>query len=100
VQEWFQPEADAPLAQNWRTNVYYVYVLWSDKLRKRYTGSCKDIPIRFRQHNNGESKFTKGGIPWKLIHSEEYLTKTEARKREIFLKTGVGRKWLDEKIKL
>ena len=80
--------------------MFYTYVLWSDKLQKRYVGSCEDIKARIRQPNKGESKFTKGGIPWKLVYSEEYATNTEARKRETFLKSGIGRKWLDEKIRL
>lgn len=99
VQEWFQPKADAPSAQNWRANMYFVYVLWSDTLQKRYIGSCQNVSVRLQQHNSGGSKFTKGGIPWKIIHSEIYTTNTEARKRELFLKSGVGRQWLDEKIK-
>ncbi|MFA5832975.1 MAG: GIY-YIG nuclease family protein [Bacteroidota bacterium] len=51
--------------------MFTVYVLWSDRLQKRYVGSCEDLKIRIKQHNNGESKFTKGGIPWILIYTEE-----------------------------
>ena len=76
--------------------MYFVYVLWSLKLSKRYVGATEDVVKRFHEHNNGNNKFTKGGIPWILIHQEEYLTKTEALKREYFLKSGQGRKWLDE----
>ena len=79
--------------------MYFVYVLWSEKLQKRYVGSCEEISIRLKQHNNGKSKFTKGGIPWVMIHSEEYATRTESRQREISLKSGIGRKWLDENVK-
>ncbi|MBS4028931.1 MAG: GIY-YIG nuclease family protein [Ignavibacteriales bacterium] len=75
---------------------YYVYVLWSEKLKKRYVGSTKDVIERLRQHNNGTSKFTSGGIPWKLIHHEEYETLQESRQREKYLKSGFGRKWLNE----
>ena len=78
--------------------MFTVYILWSDKLQKRYIGSCEDIKLRIKQHNNGESKFTKGGTPWILIYSEERNTNSEARKRELFLKSGVGRKWLDENV--
>ena len=78
--------------------MFTVYVLWSEKLQKRYVGSCEDLRIRIMQHNSGESKFTKGGIPWILIYTEEYQTKSDARKREIFLKSGIGRKWLDENV--
>ena len=52
--------------------------------------------MRISQHNRGLSKFTKGGTPWIEIHKESLLTKKEAREREMFLKSGQGRKWLDE----
>jgi hypothetical protein len=32
------------------------------------------------------------------MYREDYSTKTEARKREFFLKSGQGRKWLDKKL--
>jgi len=48
------------------------------------------------EHNHGKNKFTKGGITWTLIYKENLSTKTEALKRENFLKTGQGRKWLNE----
>ena len=79
--------------------MYYVYVLWSNKVQKRYVGFSTDAVKRLLEHNSGKSHFTKSGLPWKLIYSEEYLTETEARRREKFLKSGVGRKFLDLKIK-
>lgn len=75
--------------------MYYVYVLYSSKLNKRYVGSTTDINERLVEHNSGKSKFTSGGSPWKLIYSEEYSSNSETRKRELFLKSGVGRKFLD-----
>ena len=77
--------------------MYYVYVLWSSKLKKRYVGSTGDVEKRLLEHNRGCNKFTKGGIPWIKIYEEEYTTKTEAVRREKFLKSGQGRAWLDEK---
>jgi putative endonuclease len=35
--------------------------------------------------------------PWKLFFFEEYETRGEARKREVFLKTGFGRSWIKKK---
>jgi putative endonuclease len=76
--------------------MYFVYVLFSEKLNKRYIGSSQDAEKRFREHNLGKSKFTNSGIPWKLIYKESFSTNLEARKRELFLKSGVGRKFLDQ----
>ncbi len=76
--------------------MYFVYVLWSNKIKKRYIGSTEDVTKRLTKHNEGKSTFTKRGMPWILIHNEIYETKAEALKREKFLKTGVGRAWLDK----
>ena len=75
--------------------MFKVYVLWSEKLQKRYIGSTSNVEERIKNHNNGNSKFTKGGIPWKLVYQESFSTVSEARKRELFLKSGQGRKFLD-----
>ena len=76
--------------------MYYVYVLWSELLQKRYTGSTSEISKRISEHNRGCNKFTKGGVFWELKYSEEFKTKHEALKRVKFLKSGQGRKLLDE----
>ena len=76
--------------------MYSVYVLFSKKLNKRYIGSTQDVDRRLSEHNLGKSKFTSGGIPWELIYKESFPTNSEARKRESFLKSGVGRKFLDQ----
>jgi len=79
--------------------MFSVYVLWSDKLHKRYIGFTSEPTKRLTDHNSGKSHFTKRGMPWKLIYAGEYLTETEARRREKFLKSGMGRKFLDLKLK-
>jgi predicted GIY-YIG superfamily endonuclease len=54
-------------------DVYVVYVLRSETTGRRYIGSCQDLHERFRQHNAGESKATKHGVPWKLGTQEKQL---------------------------
>jgi len=51
------------------------------------------------KHNYGSNQFTKRNGPFELIYQKTYDTKIEARKREIFLKSGVGRKFLDSILK-
>ncbi len=85
-----------PLRDKNNTQMYFVYVLYSAKLRKRYIGSTSDLATRIHQHNSGKTRFTKGGIPWDIINKEEYSTLSEAGKRELFLKAGVGRQFLDK----
>jgi len=76
----------------------YIYVLWSAKINKRYVGSTVEVEKRLCEHNRGQNKFTKGGIPWILIYQDKFLTKTEALKREKFLKSGQGRVWLNKEL--
>ena len=48
------------------------------------------------EHNAGKVRSTKLGVPWKLMHTERYNTYTEARKRELFLKSGRGRELIKQ----
>ena len=75
--------------------MFHVYVLWSQKLRKRYVGSTENLEKRLEEHNAGLSVYTKRGMPWVLIHSEPYDSRHEAETRERRLKSGQGRAWLD-----
>jgi len=71
--------------------MYYVYIIHSPKTNKIYKGFSEDLKIRIKQHNNGDVKSTKSGRPWRLIYYEAFLNKTDARREELFLKTGKGR---------
>jgi len=71
--------------------MFYVYILYSDKLNKKYIGSTFDLRSRIAQHNNKKSKFSSRGIPWKIIYYEAFLNKSDALREESFLKTGKGR---------
>lgn len=75
--------------------MYYVYVLYSMALKKRYVGLTNDLRRRFAEHNRGDSNFTNRGKPWILLYYEAFLDKKDAEKEEIFLKTGKGRERLD-----
>jgi len=66
-----------------------------------YIGQTEDLERRLAEHNNREhnvSKYTsrhKG--PWRLIYHEERPTRSEAMERERWLKSGIGRRWINEK---
>lgn len=78
--------------------MFSVYVLRSLKKNKRYVGYTSKSPIeRLKDHNTGSNKYTKQNGPYKLLYTEEYASKTDAIKREKFLKSGQGRKFLDQK---
>jgi putative endonuclease len=77
----------------------YVYVLQSKKDNGFYIGYTKDLKRRFSQHNSGHSKSTKSRGPFILIYYEAFLSNTDARSREVFLKSGHGRKQLFDILK-
>ncbi|MBM4351620.1 MAG: GIY-YIG nuclease family protein [Deltaproteobacteria bacterium] len=78
-----------------------VYILYSGSTNKFYIGSSREgsADRRLKSHNTGKSKSTKAGRPWSLIYEERCSDYTEARKKENYLKSGVGRGWIKEKFK-
>lgn len=77
--------------------MFFVYVLRSETHNRFYVGMTTDIERRLEEHNKGKTKSTKGYRPWELFFFEDYPTRSLARKREIFLKTGEGRSWIKRK---
>ena len=79
--------------------MYFVYVLENPK-GKLYKGFTSNPEKRISQHNanDGFSSHTSKRGPWKLVYQEEFSTEKEARQREKFLKTGVGREFLKKQI--
>jgi len=72
----------------------YVYVLRSKRDGKRYVGLAADVQKRLVEHNRGVTRSTKGRGPFILVYAEYLATLPEARKREKYLKTAAGRRFL------
>ena len=77
----------------------YTYVIQSAKDSRWYTGFTDDLRKRFSQHNNGQVSSTKSRGPFKLIYYEACLDKADARARETYLKTGMGKRYLQNRLK-
>jgi len=67
---------------------YYTYILKSLKNNSLYIGYTSDLRKRFERHNKGLNKATKPFIPYKLIHYEAFLNRIDAKRREVYLKSG------------
>jgi len=78
--------------------MYYVYVLQSDVDNNFYTGSAPDLKKRLAKHCNGQVKSTKARRPLRLIYYEACLEKGDAIKREKYLKTGMGKRYLRNRL--
>jgi putative endonuclease len=50
---------------------------------------------RLDEHNRGKEKFTKTGLPWKLVYKEEFESLAQARKRENYIKKMKSRKFIE-----
>ncbi|MBS1489133.1 MAG: GIY-YIG nuclease family protein [Bacteroidetes bacterium] len=59
----------------------------------------QDLQRRVAEHNAGKAKFTSAHRPWKLIYSELLETSTQARKREKYLKSAAGKKFIEKKLR-
>lgn len=78
--------------------MYYVYVLQSEKDEKFYTGFTRDLEKRIEEHNSGVSKATNQRIPLKLVYYEFCLNHKDAMKRERYLKTTWGKRYIRNRI--
>ncbi|NLB89015.1 MAG: GIY-YIG nuclease family protein [Syntrophomonadaceae bacterium] len=66
--------------------MFFVYILQCSD-NSFYTGYTNDIDKRLRTHNEGKaSKYTRTRLPVKIVYVEEFVTKSEAMKREIEIK--------------
>ena len=77
---------------------FYTYVLFSLKDKKMYTGYTSDLDLRLVQHNKGNVVSTKDRRPLKLIYYEACLNQSSAWKREKYLKTTYGKRYLKNRI--
>ncbi len=73
----------------------FVYILKSEKDNSLYVGSARNVEQRLENHNKGQSLATKAKKPWILARVEKYNSVSLALKREKFLKSGIGRKVLE-----
>lgn len=74
--------------------MFYTYVLLSTLDYDFYTGSTSDLERRYQQHQAGLVISTKDRRPLQVVYYEGSLNEADCRKREKYLKSGPGRKYL------
>ena len=75
-----------------------LYVIKSEKNSDLYTGICKDLNQRLKDHKDGKNRYTKGLRPWALVLTEKYPDWKSAREKEKFYKSGFGKEILKNKL--
>jgi putative endonuclease len=76
---------------------FFVYVLKSELFKRYYVGITNNLSRRLTEHNNGKTRSTRYYLPWNLLFSESFETRTEARKREKYLKSGIGKEYIKKR---
>jgi len=79
--------------------MHYVYVLKSKKDNKKYVGYTKNLKLRFERHNKGSVASTENRRPLKLIYYEACINQQDATKREKYLKTIYGKRFIKSRLK-
>ena len=70
--------------------MFTVYAISSLSRNYIYVGQSSELEARLKRHNKGQNKTTKAYAPFKRIHTGEFESRREARKYEVYLKSGVG----------
>ena len=68
------------------------YILYSSSRDRFYIGISNDVEGRLNRHNSGHSKSTKSGVPWILVCTKDFDSKSEAMRREYFIKSQKSRR--------
>ena len=78
--------------------MWYVYVLRSLKDGRFYTGTTSDLRKRLEEHNRGKEPGSKHMAPLELAYYEAGQSKKDAFKREKYLKTTYGKRYLKNRL--
>jgi putative endonuclease len=79
--------------------MFYIYILQSDKDSYFYTGSTNNLRRRIEEHNSGKVLSTKKRLPLRLIYYEACVDESDARRREKYLKTAWGKRYIKSRLK-
>lgn len=79
--------------------MYYIYVLISNADNQFYVGFTNDLKTRLDSHAKGNVESTRNRRPLRLVYYEGCLNRDDALKRERYLKTTWGKRYLRNRIR-
>ena len=77
---------------------YFIYILQSEVDSSFYIGYTSNLQQRLAEHNSGKTRYTSRKRPWNIVYFEEFVNKSDAIKREKFLKAQRNRQFYQKLI--
>ncbi len=74
--------------------MFFVYAISSQVRNYIYVGMTQDLKARLKRHNEKRERTTRAFAPFQLIYSEQLETRPQARIREKYWKSGIGKEKL------
>ena len=74
-----------------------VYILYSKKLTRYYTGSCEDLSVRIKEHSGKKytQSYTSKADDWELYFEIPELSYSQARRIELHIKKMKSKKYIE-----
>ena len=72
-----------------------LYILVSQKTGRYYVGSTDNLQRRFIEHNSGQTKSTRYGIPWKVVFNFDFESSKEGLQAERRIKALKSKKIIE-----
>ena len=80
-------------------SMFYTYVLKSRRDGKYYIGYTNNLKRRLAEHQKALNMSTKYRLPLNLVYYEACLNMNDAKRRENYLKTTQGRRFIGLRLK-
>ncbi|AUS04534.1 GIY-YIG nuclease family protein [Tamlana carrageenivorans] len=75
---------------------YLVYIIFSETLNRYYVGQTKNVDKRLATHNQRGAKYTSKGVPWVLIKTYSFSSRTDAILIETKIKKRGIKRYLED----
>ena len=75
--------------------MHFTYIIQSLKDHSFYIGYTSNLQQRLDKHNKANKGYTASKKPWRIVYFESFESKTEALKREKFIKAQKSRAFIE-----
>ncbi|MFA5794086.1 MAG: GIY-YIG nuclease family protein [Candidatus Brocadiia bacterium] len=79
--------------------MFYVYIIQSKNYGGLYTGYTENLERRLSEHNSNQVASTKNRGPFRIIYYEVCFNQEDALDRERYLKSGMGKRYIKNRLK-